>query len=380
MLNWTPINLDLEITTRCNLHCKYCYLNKHPLIDKGDMSIEVANLVLKYMHKIKSRIPPSKHIQICFFGGEPFLNFDIVQYLTLNILKQKIPTRFAIFTNGATATEAQINWCKKYNIRAKRSVGGCPEACELTRPGDYLQKYHEETKLWNDWGGTRRITIIPEIAQYIMKSVQYFHNKGYYGAFDFTTDNYVEWSKVNINHYKEQITLLAKEVVRQFFMGNVLAIITFNAMAKKYRNNNVNMGCGAGWGLQGITWDGNIVPCHRMFREPIESPMYGGRLSNVLDGIPFVFGNELYSHILDCRAKKDNEKCQACIAKTICHHGCRHVNWCTSRNLYATPQVHCIFMKHIYKTVKWIHSQIGHIDESWYTRLPTKSLLINVGK
>jgi radical SAM protein with 4Fe4S-binding SPASM domain len=260
---WWPRNLDLDITSRCNQNCKYCYLGQIPPEQRGDMSMETAKQVLQYIALLAKKLPPKRHIAMCMFGGEPFLNFEVMKYIVEECDRRKLPTGRAVMTNGATATPEQIQWCKTHRITPKRSATGCPEACALTRPGNYLDRYHAETALYGDYGRPRRITVIPETAAYLMGTLRYFTKLGYFGMLDFSTDDYADWSDAAIAEHKSQLTRMAKEIVRQFRLGYVLHNEMLFLVAKKaFETSRVlSIGCGAGWGLQAITFDGYVVPC-----------------------------------------------------------------------------------------------------------------------
>lgn len=371
---WRPKNLDLEITGLCNQHCKFCYLEKLDRAQRGHMSMEVAEQVLQYIALLARSLPKNRHISLCLFGGEPFLNFPVVQYLIEEADKRGLPTGRAIFTNGATAKPEQIEWCKTHRIISKRSTAGCPESAALTRPGDYMERYHAETKLWDDYHRPRRICIIPANAQYIMDNVRYFYRMGYWGMLDFATDDYADWTVEQMKVYKDQTERLAKEFVRQFHLGHIMGNEVLQLYGKKMFKHGLTMtlGCGAGWGLQGISWEGYVLPCHRMFGEQRDSPMCGGKLSDVLAGKPATFGQELREHIYACANRQEQEQCRKCVARQCCQHGCRHLSWAKFHDLSKTPEVRCEFTRHWRRLASWVHSQLGNFEPAWYERRATK--------
>jgi uncharacterized protein len=95
--------MTLQVTEKCNLRCSYCpyshsngsKFRKH---SERDMSIEIANLAIKFFNK-----HASLDTSIGFYGGEPFLNFDLVKYVMSEIGKflpdwSGIPTITTNFT------------------------------------------------------------------------------------------------------------------------------------------------------------------------------------------------------------------------------------------------------------------------------------------
>ena len=88
--------LILEVTTECNLRCKYCIFSDHYQYTRSYsniyMNFETAKTALDYymqnFKKVAYRNPTLKPV-IGFYGGEPLLNFElikqIVTYMELRI-------------------------------------------------------------------------------------------------------------------------------------------------------------------------------------------------------------------------------------------------------------------------------------------------------
>lgn len=369
---WRPRNLDLEITARCNLGCTYCYLGRNTTGEqRGDMGREVADQVLEYTRLLADHheplCGPTARIAWHLFGGEPFLAFETVRYLVTEAERRNLPVDVAIFTNGASASPEQVAWCKSHRITPKRSTGGCPEACVATRPGDYLGRYEVETRLWNDYGLPRRITLVPETACYLMRTVKYFYDRGYWGGLDFVCDQYATWSAAAVATLKDQLDLLAREFVRQFRAGRMLWNEQIQQTARRlFGTPKLHLGCGAGWGLQAITWDGYVVPCHRFLRDPRDSAFCGGRLSDLLAGRGPSFGERFADHVDGLSRGEEPAGCQSCSARTACWHGCYHVSWKTCGTLDRSPAVHCELTRHYVELAKWVHSELAEMDARWF--------------
>lgn len=70
-------------THQCNFKCKYCY-ESSAFRGKGEMSLKSQNNILKYIQK--NAVFYSK-LRVAWFGGEPLLATDTVEYLSEGILK-----------------------------------------------------------------------------------------------------------------------------------------------------------------------------------------------------------------------------------------------------------------------------------------------------
>lgn len=71
----SPTTLTLMITQDCNLRCTYCYGVNGMYNHKGFMTQETAETAIDYFVKYAV----SDELSICFFGGEPLLNFSLIK-------------------------------------------------------------------------------------------------------------------------------------------------------------------------------------------------------------------------------------------------------------------------------------------------------------
>ncbi len=112
------------VTCRCNFHCKYCHASSS---DQHDMKLDMTwKVARKTVEKIFSS--PSRQIKIEFQGGEPLLNWkmiqNIVEYAEILNRFSKRDLEFVICTNLTLATEDILNYCKKHHIYISTSLDG----------------------------------------------------------------------------------------------------------------------------------------------------------------------------------------------------------------------------------------------------------------
>jgi hypothetical protein len=86
-------SLVLLITSRCNLKCDYCQVLKE---DK-DMNFETAWRAVSLFFGEKNN---SRHYQIKFFGGEPLLNYGLIEDIVKLANKKYKNISFKLTTNG----------------------------------------------------------------------------------------------------------------------------------------------------------------------------------------------------------------------------------------------------------------------------------------
>lgn len=145
----TPaINVCYMITSeQCNLACKYCFLGNNNAQKRDhflseNMSIETADRAIAFFVKqIKeSGISPqdSKPI-IIFYGGEPLVNFNVVEHIALEINKMRnfdpylLNAEMSVVTNGLLLDEVRIKRLHELGVSIAISIDGFTEKANSMR-------------------------------------------------------------------------------------------------------------------------------------------------------------------------------------------------------------------------------------------------------
>lgn len=91
----TPRSVDIEITSRCNLRCRYCYYFDNPDVAYGDLPTESW---LRFFDELGR----CAVMDATFQGGEPFIRKDFPE-LIAGVVRNRM--RFSILTNGALISD-----------------------------------------------------------------------------------------------------------------------------------------------------------------------------------------------------------------------------------------------------------------------------------
>lgn len=146
--------ITLHISNDCNLRCKYCYASGGNYNQKrGLMSEQTAKQFVDFCIDTFSRIE-----NVVFFGGEPFLNPHIIEYVCsefTRLYEEKIIDylpNFGAITNGTLGNERAIGLIKRYFSFLTVSIDGLKEINDLNRvdrfgKGSYLRIHQFVTKL-----------------------------------------------------------------------------------------------------------------------------------------------------------------------------------------------------------------------------------------
>lgn len=97
--------LILVVTSRCNLSCDYCQVLK----ENKDMDFETAWRAVSLFLK---REKTSNNRQIKFFGGEPLLNFNLIEDIVEKVNKTHRNVDFRIATNGVLLNKKVLEFIK----------------------------------------------------------------------------------------------------------------------------------------------------------------------------------------------------------------------------------------------------------------------------
>lgn len=120
--------LILKITNRCNLNCIYCYTSSKNEIK--DMDFKTAKNSIDYILS-----DDADKLKIQFTGGEPLLNFDLIEkvikYCNKNYNDKNIS--YAVQTNGTLLNNKLIEKIKELHLKVGISIDGI-EVNDILRP------------------------------------------------------------------------------------------------------------------------------------------------------------------------------------------------------------------------------------------------------
>lgn len=126
-------------TYNCNFSCKYCHImNNNPNLRKMDLSPELLQEYIDYFYTQSN----AKNKNIIFFGGEPLLNFSVIEHAVAYIFnKYKDTPEFTIFTNGSLITSTIAQKISKLKIKVIVSIDG-------------YKAIHDKMRIFNNKKGT----------------------------------------------------------------------------------------------------------------------------------------------------------------------------------------------------------------------------------
>lgn len=120
-------NVGIEITNRCNLKCKHCYMNS---VDCEDEELSTEEW-LNFIKKLKKDF--GEKVLLQFTGGEPLVRKDIFEILELC---KKLNFKTTITSNGILLDKTNIEKLSKYVSSFSVSLDGLKNNHNLIRNND----------------------------------------------------------------------------------------------------------------------------------------------------------------------------------------------------------------------------------------------------
>ena len=113
----------LHVTNACNLRCAYCYLDKTGEAMTEDVGRAAVEAVFR-----SAQVNSFRAIKLKYAGGEPTLNFGLVQaihaYALQKAAKAGLELREVVLSNGVALAQAVLDWLRDEQVRLMISLDG----------------------------------------------------------------------------------------------------------------------------------------------------------------------------------------------------------------------------------------------------------------
>lgn len=118
----------LGITEQCNLRCTYCCYSGNYINNRSHSTKSMSKADIDSIYKFIDKISPNRHIRISFYGGEPLLNYSLIEYAVENGYQHwGDNVTFSISTNGTLLSANIIDWLVANNIELSISIDGAEQ-------------------------------------------------------------------------------------------------------------------------------------------------------------------------------------------------------------------------------------------------------------
>jgi SynChlorMet cassette radical SAM/SPASM protein ScmE len=275
----SPRNVDIAITGRCNLSCRYCFYADE-MVARGDLSTERWLAFFKELGRIGV-------MKVCLTGGEVFTRKDLFELID-GIISNRM--RYQILTNGTLVSEKVLT---QFEIGKRRkrldyiqvSVdGSCAEIHNKSRPNSF-ERMMRGLRLLKEaqFPVTARVTInhynvddLENIARLLLEDIglrNFGTNEAYPCGETYRAEGNIMLTPEERLRAMQTLTKLAS-----YYKGRIQAQAGPLALAREFRmieealekgktsfpGRGALCGCGGVFNKIAILHDGTIVPCHNL--------------------------------------------------------------------------------------------------------------------
>ncbi|MBF0548024.1 MAG: radical SAM protein [Candidatus Riflebacteria bacterium] len=333
------MKLALHLTHDCNLRCTYCYVGNK---DSRRMDRETAEEAVRFGHKNSTG-----HLDISFFGGEPFLEkelmFHVIEYARLWRKTEgiTIPLRFFATTNGLLLDEETIKRSVESGIILSLSLDGHGACHDLTRPlpdgtGSFARIAEHFPTLLKFCPNIQILaTFSPRNVKFLSEGIE----KLYYCGFQhFTVGlNYEEpWNDAALETMRSEYRALGRFYEGCFESGKLLGINIFDSKIAShvYESCERCACCDKNDGEIAVAPSGNIYPCLRLVKTDEDHSVLLGNVKTGMD-------RKLRAKIM-VESGREWEECKICSLKGRCFHYCGAVNYKVNGAWNQPPRALCL--------------------------------------
>ncbi|MDA3863858.1 MAG: radical SAM protein [Deltaproteobacteria bacterium] len=345
------MDISLTMTRNCNLRCSYCYAGEKLNVT---ISKNVIDKTLEFLLREENN-----YIQLGFFGGEPLLEFPLIQYATErfeNACREKQITLVkTITTNGTLINHEIARWLAEHDFHLAVSVDG------HQKMHDQVRRYSQGDSSWEDSlkglelikesaNDLEIITVVsPANVDYLAEGVIWLLENSGVNQVTINPDFYSKWTDDKLFRLKEEYAKLGAYYLNAFRNNKYLGLNIFENKIITHLKNGYEECDKCGFGLNeiAVSPEGQIFPCERLVGANDKTMCIG----DVFQG----FNLEKRNKILARRGKLALVECHDCVSRHRCVNWCHCINYGITGNMNKVNATLCFHEK----TIIEISDQIG---------------------
>lgn len=329
------LTVNLIVTEECNLGCKYCYMANR----KQYMKKETIDLFYNNINYFLKEFKETKY-DISFFGGEPLLNWDIIEYTINKIKDDKRLGQMTVITNGLLLTKSKIELLRNNKVNISMSFDGLGNLNNrVYLNGNSSIDYYLKNKEILFDRMAPKIMISPDSIEHMCDNYDFFIREfdNYFPDFTLVRDDI--WSKEDIEKFKIELHKLTEKQIKNIKDGKKTLIgffsLAFGDIIGNSKFSKRHFGCFAGVNGLAIFPNNKIYPCAR-FGSADRFLLYEMEEDNIIK----------YDNIIKNNPKLHDphviEKCKDCDIFQYCNVGCAFSQICGNDENATCKPVDCV--------------------------------------
>lgn len=349
----------LHVAHDCNLRCEYCFAGTGAFGgNRTLMDLETGRRAIDFLLEASGH---RSHCEVDFFGGEPLLNFPVVQEL-VHYGKEAAAgcgktIKFTLTTNAVLLNSNVRNFLEQEDISVVLSLDGRQEIHDRMRPGINGSGSYDK--------------VVPAIQKFIARRPEsspyavgtYYYVRGTYTHFnpDFDRD-VLHMAELGIKRIslepvvarpedsyafqmedlpviRESYDRLGEEILVRRTQGEDFSFFHFNVAFDQGPCLPKRLsGCGAGHEYVAVSPEGDLYPCHQFVGQEKYKmgSLYGeSKGSLAMDLVKAFRAAHVYA----------KPACRECWARFACSGGCHAANTAFTDELTGVYSLGCELQK-----------------------------------
>lgn len=261
------MNFTLHLTENCNMDCSYCTHEK--TYNRMSRKVLLAACDLAFSK--------GKTAGICFFGGEPLLEKELI-YTALDYCDEKVKEtgkRFSckMTTNGTLLDRDFIRRAKEAGMVIGLSFDGSAQ--------DICRRYADGSETLRDVENNVKmllsempmsyamLTLAPQAVEHYTEAVKYLHSLGFHRVTaTIAYGKKVNWTDRHLDVLREELHKLADFYSQLFIKGERFFLSSFDAKIRECISGyNPSERCHLGFRQMPIATSGKIYPCTQFMND-----------------------------------------------------------------------------------------------------------------
>ncbi len=360
-----PFHVTLHVAHACNIKCAYCFAHGGDYGGPpGLMHLDVAHQAVRWA--LVSAIP-HKRCQIDFFGGEPLLNFELIQstvpYAREYAHELGVGVSFGVTTNGSLLSEEIVQYLTGEEIQVMVSVDGNAAI------QDRLRKFNDGSKTFDVVAqGVKRltqksagqVTVHATMTSFNMDGDAIERDLEKLGAAQLEFAQVVASPNVPYAFREEHLPELkrglykkSKRELEAILNGSQNAGFFDEYIERLMRRDNVCHGCQGGKTFFAVAADGAIYFCSSL----ADSPEF--KMGDVFAGLDV----QIQDRIKETFQVDNRTDCRACWARNLCGGSCLFDARTSTGDPLKPNPVSCEQIRYRYELAMEMSLEIQNRDE-----------------
>jgi uncharacterized protein len=366
-LSFSSRGYYIYVTEACNLRCDYCFVTDK--MNNRHLTPQMADRILGFIAEDGKNL---KETYIHFFGGEPLIRAQMVDYLAAHLREWAagagIKLKLGITTNGTLLTKQNCELLKRHDIGVQLSLDGGRDGNNVHRQimGGSQQGLRPagafdlvQVQNYFDYFGKGhpncRMTVTVHNVGFLAQSIRELHGLGFKSFSMIPDADCGAWTPDKFRQYEDEVS----QVFEYWAANREIDVNIIEQTMEKLAQRRIQTHlCQAGRTVLGITIDGEIYPCHdfsgRFAKDAAEREAL--LIGHVDKG--YTVNQQKFADMSYTKKKSGNGyDCKQCWARWTCGHGCPYMNYAGTRDIFEVNATYCSVNRiHATVALRWMSS------------------------